>query len=423
MTIAIDQARTSQVADTDRRYTSLAIILHWVIAFAIFFQMTSGKWMVSAGAAATPWVFTTFQIHKTVGISILALTLARIIWRLANPAPALPGGMKRWEISVSKLTHVAFYALLVIIPLTGWAMASVSPTGVPTFFLLLESLPFAHIPFGAMTLEMRHSVEVLFKQAHANLSLLMGVLIFLHIAAALKHQFVARDNLIARMLISARTTPISIPSFATGCVALGSAFLLVAGGIAWGIAQKSVTPAATETETETVAAAAASADAWIVDQDQSQLGFTLTFSGNPVTGMIANWSADVIFEPSALDQARAEVTIDMASMTLSDGILQAQSAGGDGFDTANHPTATFFAENFEAADDGTFIADGTLTLRGVSVPAPVAFSFEETDGVASVSGSVELNRIDFGIGAVSAADEAWIKHAVLVELDLVATRP
>lgn len=414
---------TLPLSNTDgssaRRYTAIAIILHWVIALAIVFQMAGGKWMVSAGAAATGSVFTIFQIHKTVGLTILGLTLARIIWRLANSAPALPDGMTRFERFASSVAHIGFYGLLIVLPLSGWAMASVSPTGVPTFFLLLESLPFGHLPLlGDAGLTERHSAEAFLKGVHKNLSFAMAGLVALHVLAALKHQFIARDNLIARMIISAKALPNSVAKGSTAALAGFAVVAFLGGGIAWGIAQKSGTAPAVAGQLET----SPSAGNWVIDPAQSALGFTLTFTGNPVEGTIANWTGDISFDPDALDTSSATITIDMASITLSDGTLQAQSSGGDGFDTANHATAIYRTDAFIRADDGSFTAQGRLTMRGVTVETPLKFAFDEADGTATVTGSASLNRIDFGIGAVGAADESWILHIVDVTFGIIAQR-
>lgn len=402
----------------DRRYTNVAIILHWVIALAIFVQIAGGKWMVSAGAAATGSVFTVFQIHKTIGLTIFGLTLARIIWRLAHRAPALPDSMSRFERFAASATHIGFYALLILVPLSGWAMASVSPTGVPTFFLLLESLPFAHLSIpGVAGLTERHTAEALLKGVHENLSLAMGLLIVLHIAAALKHQFFAKDNLIARMVLSARTLPQSTAKAGVGALAALATLSFLGGGIAWGIAQKAHDPAVVSAQLDQAASGG-----WLIDQDQSSLGFVITFTGNEVVGEVANWSADIVFDPQALENASATIMIDMTSVALADSTLQAQAGGADGFDLANHATATYVATAFTGKEDGTYIVDGVLTLRGISVNVPLSFTFDQADGVATVLGDAELNRLDFSIGAVGAANEDWLRHGVSINFAITASR-
>lgn len=137
---------------------------------------------------------------------------------------------------------------------------------------------------------------------------------------------------------------------------------------------------------------------------------------------MANWSADVSFSPDDLDNASALVTIDMTSVMLADSTLQAQAGRRDGFDAANHPTATYEASAFTRDDNGSFTADGKLTLRGISVSVPLAFTFDESDGVANVQGQTEISRLDFGVGAVGAADEAWLLYAIDVEFNLIASR-
>ncbi len=420
-TLPADTFDASASASSERRYTTVAIILHWVIAAAILFQMVAGKWMVAQGDDATDTVFTVFQIHKTVGLSIFALTLARIVWRLANPAPALPQGMTAFERFAANGAHIGFYVFLIAVPLTGWAMASVSPTGVPTFYLLLEALPFAHLPLLTESgLDVRHDAELILKAVHANLSLAMGLLIALHIAAALKHQFIARDNLIARMVVSARTQPNSVARASIAGIAASTTLMFIIGGIAWGVQQSASYHPASEANLE---AAPASAGAWVIDHEQSVLGFTVTYTGNDVAGTIGAWTADIVFNTQDLFAASATVTIDMTSVSLGDATLQAQAAGGDGFDLANHATATYEASNFERLDDQTYVANGKLTLRGISVDAPLSFTFAQTDGIATVSGSTSLNRLDFGVGAVGAADEAWLLYGVDVAFDLTAQQP
>ena len=102
------------------RYTSGAILLHWTIALAILFQLAVGLAMVHLDAMPDALRFALFQWHKTIGILVLCLTLARIAWRLVNPPPALAPTTTRAERTASGLVHLAFYALMLIVPLSGW---------------------------------------------------------------------------------------------------------------------------------------------------------------------------------------------------------------------------------------------------------------------------------------------------------------
>jgi cytochrome b561 len=134
-----------------------------------------------------------YQLHKSFGITVLALTLARIGWRLTHSVPPLPATMPVWEHWAARTSHFLFYVLTLAIPLSGWAVASSSSTGVPTIWFGLFEVP--HLPVG--TDEDAHET---FEETHELLGNLMIVLLLIHVAAALKHHFWDRDNVFKRML-------------------------------------------------------------------------------------------------------------------------------------------------------------------------------------------------------------------------------
>ena len=124
------------------RYTGVAVALHWLIAVSILFQIMLGWRMDDHGNSAV--TFLVFQLHKSIGITILLLSLARLGWRLANPPPPLPAQLKPWERWLAHATHLGFYAIMIGLPLTGWLLVSASKTNIPT--LLYGVLPWPHIP-------------------------------------------------------------------------------------------------------------------------------------------------------------------------------------------------------------------------------------------------------------------------------------
>ena len=105
------------------RYTGVAIALHWLIAFAIIGLILVG-WNMSDMADDNPAKEQLYQMHKSFGIMILVLTLARIVWRVMNPPPPLPAEFKGWETTLSHITHIGFYGLMLAMPLSGWALVS-----------------------------------------------------------------------------------------------------------------------------------------------------------------------------------------------------------------------------------------------------------------------------------------------------------
>ncbi|MCG8443203.1 MAG: cytochrome b, partial [Caulobacterales bacterium] len=174
------------------RYTSVAIALHWAIALSIVGLIIAGLWMAQEDVEPTPLHFAVYQMHKSFGVAVLFLTVARLGWRAVNPPPPLPEGMSGFERTASHVVHWAFYGLMLALPVSGWAMVSASPTGVPT--LLFNAVPWPHLPIPAS-----EATEHTLKNAHELMAYGAGALIALHVAAACKHQFLARDGLIARM--------------------------------------------------------------------------------------------------------------------------------------------------------------------------------------------------------------------------------
>jgi len=189
------------VATDSARYTLVAIVLHWLIALAIIVQLASGLWMVDAikGGAYRALAYDTYQWHKSLGLTVLVLSILRLGWRLMHKPPALPEGIKRWELTAAHLTHWAFYGFMIGAPLTGWAMGSSSPWDLPTIWFGLFEVP--HIPWlYAIDEGTKESVEAGFKLSHDVLGKIGIALLALHVAAALKHQFISKDGLMLRML-------------------------------------------------------------------------------------------------------------------------------------------------------------------------------------------------------------------------------
>lgn len=184
------------------RYSAVAMILHWAIAALILANLFVGWRMGFLEGLAQ---FDAFQLHKSIGISVLVLSLVRLGWRLGHRAPPLPAGMPAFERFAAAATHAFFYVLMIGMPLTGWALVSVSPLNIPT--LLWHRVPWPHIAFlhdlpGAP----RAAVESMATGSHVALAFGGAALIALHILAALKHQFLDGDGVLGRMLpfLSAR---------------------------------------------------------------------------------------------------------------------------------------------------------------------------------------------------------------------------
>ena len=178
------------MSDAQTRYTTGAIILHWLMAGLIVVN-----WLIpilsegasdAARGSAMGW-------HTAIGITVLALAVIRIIWRVVHPAPPRSADHAPWERALANFVHTAFYFLIVAIPLAGWIMVSLySGEGNATQILGIgvPVLPTGKSQDGA---GIAHEV-------HEYLAFAFAALWVLHVAGALKHQFVDKDGTLARML-------------------------------------------------------------------------------------------------------------------------------------------------------------------------------------------------------------------------------
>lgn len=180
----------NKASSTPTRYSRGAIAFHWTIAGLILLNFAAAWVAEELPKAEAGQVM---DNHKAIGLSILALSVLRIIWRLTHPAPPFVQTLKAWEAATAKVVHGLFYVLIIAIPFSGWAMTSAFSGGAPVGFFGLFDIP--GLPFAAdkATAGVFHEVHELF----ATLALL---LLALHVAGALKHQFIDRDGTLGRMV-------------------------------------------------------------------------------------------------------------------------------------------------------------------------------------------------------------------------------
>jgi cytochrome b561 len=169
------------------RYSGVAIALHWLVAGAIVATFPLGLYM--ADLPLSPRKLQLVSYHKWIGVTVLALMCLRLAWRLTHRPPPLPPAVPAWQRRAAMIAHWALYVLLLAIPLSGWLYSSAA--GVPTVYLGLWQLP-------DLVGKDRGLADAL-KLAHKSLNFALLGLVVVHVAAALKHHFVDRDGLIARM--------------------------------------------------------------------------------------------------------------------------------------------------------------------------------------------------------------------------------
>lgn len=180
------------MSSTQSRYDPVAVFLHWATALMIILLLSVGFFMEDFPESFRGDVFT---LHKSIGITVLGLSVFRVIWRLMNPPPALPATLKPHERRLAKAAHSLLYVLILAMPLSGWLMVSASRK-YPTSYFWLGEVPFIPMPVGV---DAKAAREV-FGEAHELLAIGAIALITLHIAAALKHHFIYKDTVLTRML-------------------------------------------------------------------------------------------------------------------------------------------------------------------------------------------------------------------------------
>ena len=191
---------------TDERYHAVSIALHWLIAALIVTNLILGFGHEYVDRETTRQMM---WWHKSIGISVLLLTLVRLAWRLTHRVPPLPLGMPGWERFLARANHWAFYGLMIGIPLLGWLLTSASPRNnpIPFFGVQWPFLPFVH----DLPLDQRKALTPQFAEAHELAAKLMLGLVVLHVAAALKHVFVNKDEVGHHMLPFLRSPKRSKP--------------------------------------------------------------------------------------------------------------------------------------------------------------------------------------------------------------------
>lgn len=179
------------------RYDAVAVVLHWTMALGVFVLIGIGLVMKHADLPKIR-VFHLFQLHKSIGVVILLLAVARLAWRLAHRAPPLPAAMPAWEKKAAHAGHGLLYVFLLGLPLSGWAMVSASPLNIPTVLFGLVSWP--HLPFLA-ELPDKAPVAHALTAVHDYGAYALIAVLAAHIGAALRHALKG-DVLLSRMSLS-----------------------------------------------------------------------------------------------------------------------------------------------------------------------------------------------------------------------------
>jgi cytochrome b561 len=168
------------------RYSLLSIVLHWSIATLIFVQIGLGWYMNEVLPDHSPAQDRVQDLHVSVGLTTLLLVFVRVFTRLAVPVPELPRGFATWESNLARAVHILFYALMLALPLSGWLLVTVRHEPIALWGLHWPALPGLDSVSGAA----QRSFGRAAKHFHIfTLIWIALVMIALHLAGAIKHQF------------------------------------------------------------------------------------------------------------------------------------------------------------------------------------------------------------------------------------------
>lgn len=178
------------------RYSPVGIAFHWIMAALVIFQLGWGVYMglLSPGGSK----LASYEIHSGTGLAILALAIGRAIWRLMIPGPINDADRLGWQSRFAHITHGIFYVCFFGLPLSGWVMWSATVEQDPLY--LAGFMPWPQLPFDTLPLVLRWQIMDIAEDVHLVLVVALTVLVPLHVAAALKHHFWDRHDVLRGML-------------------------------------------------------------------------------------------------------------------------------------------------------------------------------------------------------------------------------
>ncbi len=172
----------------DTRYTSTAIVLHWLVALLIFAAFPLGFYMHDL--PLSPTKLHLYSYHKWLGVTVLFLLAIRLAWRGTHRPPALPDSIPAWQQAASHIVHWGLYVLMLAVPLSGWLMSSAKG---------FQTVWFGVLPLPDLVGKDKALGEAL-SLVHTGLNYVLLALVVLHVAAAMKHRVIDRDDIVSRML-------------------------------------------------------------------------------------------------------------------------------------------------------------------------------------------------------------------------------
>lgn len=361
-----------QLRNTETQFGAVTKALHWTIALLIIFMLGLGLWMGDLPMGVQKLQAVT--LHKSIGITVLVLMLCRVVWHLVfSHRPREADTLKPIDKAAAAAMHYTLYVLALAIPLAGWAMSSAKGRSVSVFglFTLPDIAP------------KNNDLGELLETCHNTMAYILIALVSLHVLAALKHHFVEKDTVLKRMLPMLVLATLLTPSVAR-----------------------------------------ADAPLWTLIHDKSSITFRPKQMGAEFKGTFGVFSAEIAFSPADLEHSHAKIDVQLGTAHTGAPDRDENLKGKDWFDVADYPDAIFETKSISKTGDGTYKADGTLTIKNISQPVSLPFKLviaNDTGGkTATLDGTLMLDRSLFQIGTGQWKDTSIIANEVPVDIHVFA---
>lgn len=455
------------------RYSAALRWLHWAVAGLIVTQFVLAELAERAEqAGAKLQTLALLANHKSVGITILVLAVVRLSARLASPVPALPAEMPAWQVTASRVSHLLLYSLILVLPVTGWLMSSATAYPVSWFGLLTLPDLVAANPVLADRLETVHqwlatlllvvaAVHVAAALKHAfidrdgvlsRMATVPTVAFAVLLAATAVFELgKPAGKLSAEVAVVTPTVPLPAPPAAAGrsernvtptrrdggadegqavAAAEPRTGVAAAEGPAQGDGRSGPPPDETDPVGEGVEPAEGTggdvdpgADPgeptpsrplplWVIDHEASHIRFVAEQAGADFDGHWRDWTGDLRFSASRLNESRFDVAVTVESVDTSDDERDATLLESAWFNAGKYPLARYRAEQFRSDGKGGFVAEGELIVKGNATPVPLSFEVVEQGAKRTLSGTARVDRLAAEIGTGEWSDTEWVGRYV-----------
>jgi len=364
---------------SEKKYTNIAIFLHWSIAICVLMLLLSGFSLHYEFWESKQFVFQLYQLHKSIGVIVLVLVFLRIVWRVINKPPKLPTILES-KSQIIHFGHILLYLFLTILPLSGWVLVSTSPEGIPT--ILFGMVNWLHLPLEQSWHQSAKSIH--YYGAFGIIFLILG-----HIGMTIHHQFSGVELLQRMKIVSG--VKIALVIMLT---------LLILSSMTYLQTQ------ATHSEISIFKSDG-------VDNQlnlENFIEFSGEHTGNQFNGRFNNWQLETDLNFSEQTMSQFSLVVDISSVSTGSDLYDATLSETDWFNIEEFPQSTYEAGSAEFIDEKTATVEGVFRIKDLGLPLELTLRF---DG-KSIQTQFELNRKKINLGQQSDPDGDWVSENIEV---------